>query len=136
MPKKIFIIDDSKIVRELVRRYLESRLEYIVCSEAADGLDAIDHAREVDPDLIILDISMPRLNGLDAAFILHEMLPRVPIILYTLHKDIVSPKRSQAAGIRAVVSKSDPIDVLVGEVANCASVARTPNAAANASVFF
>src|SRR4029077_5845904 len=51
MPKKIFIIDDSKIVRELVRRYLESRLEYIVCSEAADGQDAIDHAREVGPDL-------------------------------------------------------------------------------------
>jgi DNA-binding NarL/FixJ family response regulator len=128
MPKKIFIIDDSKIVRELVRRYLESRLECIVCSEAADGLDAIDHAREVDPDLIILDISMPRLNGLDAAVILHEMLPRVPIILYTLHKNIVSPKRSQAACIRAVVSKSDPIDVLVGEVANYASVARTATA--------
>jgi DNA-binding NarL/FixJ family response regulator len=128
MPKKIFIIDDSKIVRELVRRYLESRLECIVCSEAADGLDAIDHAREVDPDLIILDISMPRLNGLDAAVILHEMLPRVPIILYTLHKSIVSPKRSQAACIRAVVSKSDPIDVLVGEVANYASVARTATA--------
>ena len=128
MPKKIFIIDDNKIVRDLVHRYLESRLEYIVCSEAVDGLDAIHHAREVDPDLIILDISMPRLNGLDAAVILHEMLPRVPIILYTLHENIVSPMRSQAAGIRAVVSKTDPIDVLVGEVANYASVTRIANA--------
>ncbi len=128
MPKRIFIVDDSKTVRQLVRTYLETRLEYIVCAEATDGLDAIQRAREVKPDLIVLDLSMPLMNGLEAAAILHDMLPKVPIILFTLHKDVVSKKRAQAVGIHAVVSKMDQIDVLLQEVLNFVGVVRTANA--------
>jgi CheY-like chemotaxis protein len=128
VPKRIFIVDDSKTVRQLVRTYLETRLEYIVCAEATDGLDAIQRAREVKPDLIVLDLSMPLMNGLEAAAILHDMLPKVPIILYTLHKDIVSEKRAQAAGIRAVVSKTDRLDVLLEEIVNFVGVARSASA--------
>ena len=82
MPKRIFIVDDSKIVRQLVRTYLETRLEHVVCAEATDGLDAIHRAREVEPDLIVLDLSMPLMSGLEAGAILHDMLPRVPYSLY------------------------------------------------------
>ena len=128
MPKRIFIVDDSKTVRQLVRTYLETRLEYIVCAEATDGLDAIQRAREVKPDLIVLDLCMPLMNGLEAAAILHDMLPKVPIILFTLHKDVVSEKRAQAVGIHAVVSKMDQIDVLLEEVLNFVGVVRTANA--------
>jgi DNA-binding NarL/FixJ family response regulator len=128
MPKRIFIIDDSRIVRQFVRKYLENRLEQVVCAEAADGVDAIQHAREVKPDLIVVDLSMPVLNGLEAAAILHDMLPKVPIILYTLHKDIVSEKRAQAAGIRAVVSKTDRLDVLLEEIVNFVGVTRSASA--------
>ena len=128
MPKRIFIVDDSKTVRQLVRTYLETRLEYIVCAEATDGLDAIQRAREVAPDLVVLDLCMPKMNGLEAAAILHDMLPKVPIILFTLHKDVVSKKRAQAVGIHAVVSKMDQIDVLLQEVLNFVGVVRTANA--------
>jgi two-component system nitrate/nitrite response regulator NarL len=128
VPKRIFIVDDSKTVRHLVRTYLETRLEYIDCAEATDGLDAIQRAREVKPDLIVLDLSMPLMNGLEAAAILHDMLPKVPIILFTLHKDVVSKKRAQAVGIHAVVSKMDQIDVLLQEVLNFVGVVRNATA--------
>jgi CheY-like chemotaxis protein len=128
VPKRIFIVDDSKTVRRLVRAYLEAQLEHIDCAEAVDGVDAIQRVREVEPDLIVLDLSMPTMNGLEAAAVLHEMLPRVPIILFTLHKDVVSEKRAQAVGIRAVVSKMDQIDVLLGEVLNFVGVMRNATA--------
>ena len=128
MTKQILIVDDSKLVRQFVRTNLEDRLEHIVCSEATDGMDAIQRVAEVKPDLIVLDLSMPRMNGLEAAAILHDMLPKVPIILYTLHKDIVSEKRAQAVGVRAVVSKTDQIDVLLGEILNFVGVVRAASA--------
>jgi CheY-like chemotaxis protein len=128
MPKRIFIVDDNQAVRRLVRFYLESQLEYVVCEEAVDGLDAIKRAIEVQPDLILLDFCMPGRNGVEAATTLHGMLPRVPIILYTLHKDIVSKERAQSAGIHSVISKSDPLDVLLGEILNFVGVARSASA--------
>ena len=128
MPKRIFIVDDSKTVRKLVRTYLENRLEHIDCAEATDGLDAIHRAREVAPDLIVLDLSMPLLNGLEAGAILHDMLPKVPIILFTMHKEIVSEKRAQAFGIRTVVSKMDHIDVLLDEIQKYVGVAKAATA--------
>jgi two-component system nitrate/nitrite response regulator NarL len=128
MPKRIFIVDDSKIVRQLVRTYVETRLAQVDCAEAVNGLDAIQHVSEVKPDLIVLDLSMPIMNGLETAAILHDMLPGVPIILFTLHKDVVSEKRAQAVGIRAVISKMDQIDILLEEIANFVGAAKSATA--------
>jgi DNA-binding NarL/FixJ family response regulator len=100
----------------LVRICVEARLEQIVCDEAVDGLDAIQHARNAQPDVIILDLTMPKMNGLDAAAALQRILPAVPVILYTLHKDIDCDWRVQSFGIRAVVSKLDSMDVLLEQV--------------------
>jgi DNA-binding NarL/FixJ family response regulator len=124
MHKRILIADDSKIVRQFVRTHLENRSDQIACAEAVDGLDAIRVAGEATPDVIVIDLSMPKMNGLEAATVLHGMLPRVPIILYTMHKDIVSEKRAQVAGIRSVVSKMDQIDVLVEEIENFVGAVR------------
>ena len=128
MSKRIFIVDDSRVMRRLLRTYLENRLEHIVCSEAADGLEAIQSAGEVKPDLIVLDLCMPIMNGLEAASVLHDMLPGVPIILFTMHKEIVSEKQARAAGIRAVISKTDQIDLLLNEISNVVGVARAVSA--------
>jgi len=128
VPKLIFIVDDSTLVRRLVRNCLESRLEQVVCSEAADGLEAIQRARDSKPDLVVMDFCMPKLNGMEAAAALHSMYPRVPMILYTLHKDIVPEKLAKAAGIRAVVSKLEPVDKLIGEVLNYVGIARSASA--------
>lgn len=128
MRKRIFIVDDSKIMRQTVRTQLEASLEQITCAEATDGMDAIQHIREVQPDLVILDLCMPVLNGLETAAALHNISPKLPIILYTLHKDIVSERRVQAAGICEVVSKTDQIDVLVEAILKHMDVPRTVSA--------
>jgi CheY-like chemotaxis protein len=124
MHKQIFIIDDSQIIRKSVSSHLESRLEHISCVEAADGQDAIQHARELKPDLVIVDLCMPVMNGLETAAALHDMMPRVPIILYTLHKGIVSETRLRDFGIGAVVSKTDQIDILLEEILKHVGIAK------------
>jgi CheY-like chemotaxis protein len=124
MPKSILIVDDNHTVRQLVRTYLESQLEQVACMEASDGMDAIEHVKRNKPDVIVLDVSMPVMNGLDAAPVLHDIAPQTPIILFTLHKDVVSEKRAKAVGIRAVVSKSDRIEVLVDHILHLTPIVR------------
>jgi CheY-like chemotaxis protein len=96
-----------------------------VCAEAVDGLEAVERAEEFRPDLVVLDFCMPRMNGIDAAAILHPMFPDVPLILYTLHKEIVSEERTKAAGISAVISKVDDMDVLLQRVVKFVGAARS-----------
>lgn len=128
MSKHIFIVDDSKVVRRFLRTHLENTLKNSVCSEAVDGLDAVQRVAELAPDLIVLDLCMPRMNGLEAAGIIHGMLPEVPIILYTLHTEIVPQTAAKAAGIRAVISKAEPMDVLLGEIRSVTNVRRAASA--------
>jgi len=125
MPVRIFIVDDCELIRKYVRSHLESCLEQITCAEANDGLEAVQRVRDVAPDLVILDLCMPVMNGLDAAAALHEMFPKLPIILYTLHKDIVPRTQVQSFGIRAVISKSDQIGLLVEEISKFVGAAKT-----------
>jgi DNA-binding NarL/FixJ family response regulator len=116
MPECILIVDDDPNIRKHTRNFLERQTPYSVCGEAVDGLDAIEKARELNPDLIILDMSMPRMNGLQAARILRRMLNDVPIILFTLHAGAIVFSEAQGAGVSAVVSKSDGLNGLLRQV--------------------
>lgn len=116
MPKCILIVDDNLPIRKSIRRFFETQTDFEVCGEAVDGLDAIEKAKELNPDLIILDLSMPRMDGLKAAKILRPMLPHVPIILFTLHRDALGEADTRAAGVSAVVAKSDNLTELVESV--------------------
>ena len=128
MAKRIFLVDDSKVVRQLLRTHLENNLKNLTCAEAEDGLDAVERAAEVAPDVIVLDLCMPRMNGLEAAEILHGKLPNVPIILYTLHTEVVNKTQAKNSGIRAIVSKTDPFEVLLGEIQGCTEIGRSISA--------
>lgn len=116
MPKNILIVDDSPEIRKLLRTYFDCETDFQICGEAVDGLDAIEKASELNPDLIILDESMPRMNGLHAARILHSVDADVPIILFTLHADTISAIEASDAGIALVVSKMRGISVLAEQV--------------------
>jgi DNA-binding NarL/FixJ family response regulator len=116
MPKNILIVDDSPEVRKLVRLYFDRETNFQICGEAVDGLDAIEKASELHPDLIILDESMPRMDGLHAARILHSANRDVPIILFTLHADTISSSEACAAGVALVVSKMHGMSVLAEQV--------------------
>jgi CheY-like chemotaxis protein len=105
--KCILIVDDSEPVRTMTRHFLESQTGVEVCGEAVDGLDALEKARHLSPDLIILDLQMPRMNGLQAARELRTMKIRAPIILFTMYTDEVRLQDALAAGVSAVVSKTN-----------------------------
>jgi len=116
MTKRILVVDDSAPTRGLVRAFLESRPGIEVCGEAADGMEGVEKGIELQPDLIVLDFSMPRVNGLHAAVILHEVMPNAPIILFTFYKDAIPIRMARAAGVSSVVSKSDQLTILADEV--------------------
>jgi NarL family two-component system response regulator LiaR len=110
--KCILIVDDHPSVRTLIRAFLESQTGFTVCGEAVDGLDALQKALHLHPDLIVLDVEMPRMNGLDAARVLRYLLPGVPIILFTVYHDRLPISDITELGIEAVISKTDSLDVL------------------------
>jgi two-component system nitrate/nitrite response regulator NarL len=116
MHKRILIVDDSELVRGLVREFIESLPGFEVCGEAADGLEGVEKGLELKPDLIVLDFSMPRINGLQAALMLHEIVPDTPIILFTVFKDAVLCRLAQNAGVASTVSKTDQLTILADEV--------------------
>ena len=113
MPKRILIADDGQPVREVLRAFFEARTNYEVCGEASDGADAIDKARKLKPDLILLDLAMPMMNGAEAASVLHGMMPEVPIVLYTMYDEAFGKSLASAVGVSAVVSKPDGVGKLV-----------------------
>jgi DNA-binding NarL/FixJ family response regulator len=101
----ILIVDDSEVIRTATRHFLESQPGLQVCGEAVDGLDALEKARRLSPDLIILDLSMPRMNGLQAARELRAMKICAPIILFTMYATEVQPQDALTAGVTAIVPK-------------------------------
>lgn len=115
MSHSILIVDDSLFVREALCNLFEREADFDVCGEARDGKEAIEKAQKLHPDLILLDLSMPVMNGLDATRVLKRVMPEVPVIMYSAHSDSSTEKAANSAGVRALVSKLDPISVLLGK---------------------
>jgi CheY-like chemotaxis protein len=111
MPKRVLLVDDNQIVRQSARRVFES--SGFLCHEAENGAQAIEHISVFQPDVIVLDLAMPILNGLQAAPQLRRLLPSVPIILFTLYAGSVLEKEARAAGITSIVSKDEAASKLV-----------------------
>jgi CheY-like chemotaxis protein len=112
--KTVLIADDSASVRLSVRLLLEGRHTEIVVREAVDGLDAIEKAKKSKPDLILLDLAMPRLNGAEVATVLKNDLPKTPVILFTL-TDMRPDALCEALGVD-FISKVDGIPKLLERV--------------------
>jgi DNA-binding NarL/FixJ family response regulator len=113
--KSVLIADHSASMRLAVRYLLERRHSEIVVSEAVDGVDAIEKARETNPDLILLDLAMPRLNGAETASVLKNTLPETPIILFTMYTDLHADSLSTFIGVD-FVSKADGVSKLLERV--------------------
>ena len=114
--KSVLIVDDHPLVRSAVRGMFKSFSEWQVSGEAEDGRDAIEKAERLKPDLIILDLAMPVLNGLDAAPMLKRTIPSARIIMLTAHNVHQVEQLAQKAGIDAVVSKSQAGSELIHRV--------------------
>jgi len=104
MSKTILIVDDYVCVRSLLRSLIEGA-GFTVCGEAGNGREAIERALQLRPDLIVLDLAMPEMNGAQAALVLKQHLPQIPIMLFTLHADGLGDDFRQALNVERVVSK-------------------------------
>ena len=115
MPK-FLIADDSETIRTVLRTFLESREGFEVCGEAVDGVDAIEKAKELHPDLIILDLAMPRMNGAAAASVLKRRMPKTLIILFTIYDGVMGKALASAVNVDLVLTKPNGLDELMTHV--------------------
>ena len=111
--KRVLVADDNSVVPSFGRQLFESQPDFEISGEAENGRDAVEKAKSLKPDLIILDLSMPVMTGLDAAPLLRKLLPDTPIILFTQQEGSEVERLARAAGINAVVSKSQAASELV-----------------------
>jgi len=113
--KHVLIVDDSSAIRRCLREALTAR-KWQICGEAVNGQDAIEKARRLKPDLVVLDLSMPVMNGLQAARELKSLLPAVPLVMFTSFETPHLKQEALDAGITRVVSKSEPVQMLIDSV--------------------
>jgi DNA-binding NarL/FixJ family response regulator len=110
---RILIVDDHEVVRHGVRSLISTQPEFEVCGEAVDGVDAIAKATELKPDLIVMDVSMPNLNGLDATRKIRDLLPLTQVIILSQHDSPEMVRQAFDAGAHGYVVKSSvPKDLL------------------------
>ena len=115
MPKTVLLVDDNVTVRSVLADVVRNA-GFVVCGEAGDGQQAIDMAATLNPDLVVLDFVMPRLNGTEAASVLKRKRPDLPIILLTLYAHRIGWAMREAAGVDVVISKAEGVDNLLNSM--------------------
>jgi DNA-binding NarL/FixJ family response regulator len=106
-------VDDNYSVRLVLGEIFRREVDFDICGEAANGHEAIGAAKLLNPDLIILDLAMPVMNGLAAARVLRRLMPAVPLIMYSGIEDKVVKQQAKFIGIAALISKAEPPRTLV-----------------------
>ncbi len=104
---KVLLVDDNSIVRDSIRGLLESEPGWVICGEASNGLEAIEFAEALKPDLILMDLVMPNIGGLQATREIVTRNPAARVLIMTLHDFPDLSKRAMAAGARGFLGKSD-----------------------------
>lgn len=108
----ILIADDNPNIRQLLRTFLETQTSVRVCGEAHSGADALEKAKDLKPDVVVLDLAMPMLNGIEAASVLKRAMPQSRIVLFTMKVDGLGKSLASAIGIDFVLSKEESIHKL------------------------
>src|SRR5437868_8286497 len=109
MMKSVLIADDHKLIRHALVDLFASQEDFEVCGEAENGQEALEMARVFLPDLILMDLSMPVMNGIEAACELKRQMPMVAIIIFSEYGDVFSEREARSTGSSAVISKSDSL---------------------------
>jgi DNA-binding NarL/FixJ family response regulator len=107
--RKILIVDDNALLRKLLRSCIDGNDGWQVCGEAENGEEAVAKVEELQPDIVLLDLQMPVMNGLEAARHIRDLSPNTAMVMFTMHTSPELLRQAQAAGIRGVVSKTDQL---------------------------
>jgi DNA-binding NarL/FixJ family response regulator len=112
----ILLADDHAIMRRGLRGLLETHEDWQVCGEAGDGRQAVELSVTLKPEIVVLDVSMPELHGLEAARQIHAAVPGTEIVIFTMHESEELIRQALSSGVRAVVVKSDVEGHLIAAV--------------------
>jgi CheY-like chemotaxis protein len=115
MAKMVLVVDDNAAIRRALCHLFTAEADFDVCGEAENGQEAIKKAQALHPDLIVMDLSMPVMNGIDAARALKALMPTVPVVMFSEYSDVFSDEEAGSAGISALVLKSEHVSVLIGK---------------------
>jgi CheY-like chemotaxis protein len=109
----VLVVDDNPAVRKLICELFTRESDFQVCAEAENGSEALLRAQQFEPDLVVTDLSMPQMNGLEEIRALNKLRLATPVILYSAHMDSFVEKEAFAAGASAVVPKINVVAVLI-----------------------
>lgn len=113
MANTVLIVDDSAVMRKALCRLFKAAGGFDICGTARNGVEAIEMARSLKPQLVVLDLCMPGINGLETARQLHASNHPPPIILYSMNAEEIAAKQAFECGVTAVVSKAEGIKTLI-----------------------
>ena len=116
LPMRILLADDHDVVRRGLRQLLEDHQGWTVCGEATTGRQAVEMAKELMPHLVILDLTMPELNGLEATRQIRKELPLTQVLVFTMHESEQLVREVLAAGAKGYVLKSDAARLIISAV--------------------
>jgi len=126
MSTTVLIVDDSAEIRRSLRSWFEQWGDWRVCGEAENGAIAVERVKSLSPDVVILDLSMPVMNGLEAARKIGSIAPKTAMVLFTMHSSDHLVKDAQEVGIRDVISKLEGPATFLATIESIASKPRGP----------
>ena len=109
MKHTVLIVDDNTVIRSSLRSWIDGNADFQVCGEAENGMVAVQKVEEMHPDIVILDLQMPVMDGLEAARRISNIAPDTAMVMFTMHPSRELLKAAQAVGVRDVVSKTDQL---------------------------
>ena len=121
---KILLVDDQTAVRWGLKMRFALESDFIVLGEAGTGVEAIQAAQTLRPDVVLMDVEMPEMDGITATQRLHEMMPQVGVVMLSIHGDADTRARAEAAGARAFVEKQGADETLLAAIRHTAQTER------------
>ncbi len=121
---KLLLVDDQSIVRQGLRRRLLLEPDITVVGEASSGEQALELVESLAPDIVLMDVEMPGMDGITATADIHTSTPQSAVVMMSIHDDIQTRTRSQAAGAAAFVEKRGAVEVLLATIRLLASTGR------------
>ncbi|HEX6385454.1 MAG TPA: response regulator transcription factor [Anaerolineae bacterium] len=118
---RLLLVDDQPMVRQGWRMRLALEADIAVVGEASNGIEAIQQAQSLNPDVILLDVEMPLMDGLTAAEKLQELTPACAVVMISMYDTAATLERARAAGVAAFVGKQEPTDALLAAIRQAAA---------------